>query len=277
MSEPEFKNINVRDISVQYFLEGEDKGTPVVILLGLGATMQSYVQNPTLIEALTPTHRVLMHDNRGLGGTSSGDIKGDDMSVLAADTLAVMDALGIKKAHIIGISMGGMIAQQFALDYPDRVKKMVLGCTWAGGPTLVMPPQELYDYLTVPGKGKLEDIKCIDPLLLVVSPKFMAEAPEAAEGVRAMVEATRDDNDNEGFYNQQLAIGKFNSYDRLPEIQAETLVFGPKYDILLPPANGCLIATQIPNSHFIFLENSAHPMIEDGDFVAEKVASFFAE
>jgi pimeloyl-ACP methyl ester carboxylesterase len=275
MSDSQFKNIKVRDIDVQYFLEGE--GTPVVMLLGLGATMESYVQNPTLIDALTPNHQVLMHDNRGLGGTELGEIKGDDIAVLAADTLAVMDALNIGQAYIIGISMGGMIAQQFALDYPDRVKKIVLGCTWAGGPTMVRPSPELYEYITVPGKGRMEDLKTIDPLLLVVSPKFIAEAPEAAEGIRAMVEATRDDNENEAFYNQQLAISKFNSYDRLPEITAETLVISPKYDLPIPPANGCLIATQIPNSHFIFLENSAHPMIEENTYMAEKVAEFFAD
>jgi pimeloyl-ACP methyl ester carboxylesterase len=271
----EFKQIKVRDMSVNYVLEG--KGFPVVFLMGLGNKINAYLENPTTIDAVVKNHQILLFDNRGIGGTSAGTIKGDDMSVLAEDAVALMDVLGIKKAHIIGISMGGMMAQQLALDYPERVEKMVLGCTWAGGPTLVRPPRELYEYITVPGKGRLENIKTIDPLLMVVSPKFIEENPEAAEGIRAMVEATRDDNDNEAFFNQQIAIRKFNSFNLLPNIKAETLVISPKYDIVLPPANGCLIATQIPNSHFLFLENSAHPMIEDNNLVAESISKFLAD
>jgi hypothetical protein len=62
----------------------------------------------------------------------------------------------------------------------------------------------------------------------------------------------------------------------LPNIKAKTLVLSPKYDIVIPPANGCLIATQIPDSQFIFLANSAHPMIEEVDLVAEKISEFLA-
>jgi hypothetical protein len=120
------------------------------------------------------------------------------------------------------------------------------------------------------------DLKTIDPLLLVLSKKFVEENPEAAEKIRAVIEANRDDKDNQGFFNQQLAIGRFNCYDRLPEIKAETLVFAPKYDVIIPPANGCLIATQIRHSHFVFLEESAHPMIEDVDFMVKKISEFLA-
>lgn len=271
----EFKSIKINDIDVNYVLEGE--GFPVVFLMGLGNKIDAYLQNPTIIDELVKDHQILLFDNRGIGGTSAGTIKGDDMSILSEDTISLMDALGIKKAHIFGFSMGGMIGQQLAIDHPERVAKLVLGCTWAGGPTLVRPCQELYEYLTIPGKGMLEDVKTIDPLHMVVSPVFVKENPEAAAGVRMMVEATRDDNDNEGFWNQQIAIRKFNSYDLLPNIKAETLVISPKYDIVLPPANGCLIATQIPNSHFLFLENSAHPMIEEVDLVAEEVGKFLTD
>jgi pimeloyl-ACP methyl ester carboxylesterase len=270
----EFKQIKVKDLTVNYVFEGE--GFPVVFLMGLGNDITAYLQNPAILDEVAKNHKVLLFDNRGIGKTSLGDIKGTDMSVFADDAIALMDALGIEKAHFIGISMGGMIGQQLALDYPERVEKLVLGCTCAGGPTLVRPAPELYDYGTIPGKGRLEDLKHTDPLLMLVSPKFIEANPEAAEGIRAMVEATRDDNDNEGFWNQQIAIRKFNSYNLLPNVKAETLVISPKYDILIPPANGCLIATQIPNSHFMFLANSAHPMIEEIDIVAAKIGEFLA-
>jgi pimeloyl-ACP methyl ester carboxylesterase len=127
--------------------------------MGLGARIENYLEYPVIAEAVLRNHRILLFDNRGIGGTSLGGIKKPDMGVYTADAAAVMGALGIERAHIFGVSMGGMIAQQMALDYPETVEKLVLACTWAGGPTLVRPSQELYDYLTVPGRGRMEDLK----------------------------------------------------------------------------------------------------------------------
>lgn len=125
-------------------------------------------------------------------------------------------------------------------------------------------------------KGSYESVPEELALQMVVSRKFIRENPEAAEGVRRMVAATRDDNpgDAEAFEHQQVALGKFDIYDRLPEIKAKTLVIAPRYDIVIPPANGALIATQIETSDLLWLPNSAHPMIEDTELVARKVKEF---
>lgn len=271
----EYKKIKVRDIKVNYVTVGE--GFPVLFLMGLGNTIEAYLQNPATTNAAASNGRMaILMDNRGIGGTTAGDIEDYTIETLADDAAAFLDALGIEKAHVFGFSMGGMTAQMLAVKYPEKVEKLILGCTWPGGRKLVKPEESIYEYLTVPGKGNYESVPEDLALQMVVSRKFIRENPEAAEGVRRMVASTRDDNpgDAAAFEHQQVALGKFDIYDRLPEIKAKTLVIAPRYDIVIPPANGALIATQIETSDLLWLPNSAHPMIEDTELVARKIKEF---
>lgn len=106
------------------------EGKPEVILInGLGGTMQNFVDNPGMVDGFKEHHRVVIFDNRGAGETPDGEIDYVTVQTMAEDTIALMDYLGIEKPVILGGSMGGMIAQQIAIDHPDRVEKLILSAT----------------------------------------------------------------------------------------------------------------------------------------------------
>src|SRR5215470_17969608 len=112
------------------YWEEQGAGDPVVLIMGLGYTHEMWHR---LAPALAKQYRVISFDNRGVGQTDAppGPYS---MQAMAADTVAVMDAAGCGRAHVFGISMGGMIAQELALRYPERVRSLILGCTACGGP-----------------------------------------------------------------------------------------------------------------------------------------------
>ncbi len=262
--------VKVNDITMNYEIHGE--GFPAVIINGLGGTIENYIIEPRLLNAVSANHKTLIFDNRGAGGTDISD-RQYSMELLAQDTVGLMDSLGIEKAHIIGGSMGGMIALHVAIDYPERVGKLVIMTAFPGGPRTIRPEPELWEYITVPGKGNPGDLKTVNPFLLMFAPKTLAEMPQEVldEIASAYFNVRQLD---EGFARQQLAIRDMDCAERLKEIKAETLVISAKYDILVPPENGVLIAKEIPNSRFVLLENSAHAMIEDTDYMVEMITKF---
>jgi 3-oxoadipate enol-lactonase len=264
--------VKVNDININYEVRGE--GFPAVMINGLGGTMENWTIEPRLLNAVSANHKTVVFDNRGAGETDISD-KQYSMELLAQDTVGLMDALGIEKAHIIGGSMGGMIAQYIGILYPDRVGKLVMMATFPGGPRSIRPVPELWEYATVAGKGNVGDLKTVNPFLLMFSPKTLAEMPqEALDEIASAYFNVRQLN--AGFAGQQRAIRDMDCADRLKEIKAETLVISGKYDLLMPPENGVLIAKEIPNSRFVLLENSAHAMIEETDYMVTLVSEFLA-
>jgi pimeloyl-ACP methyl ester carboxylesterase len=261
----------VNGINIGYEIYGD--GFPLLNLNGLGASVASYKQSPALLDALSEKFKVILFDNRGVGETDTPEIKEYTMRMLAEDAIGLLDHLGIKKAHIFGASMGGMIAQQIAVDFPEYVEKLFLQSTWPGGPKTILPEPEIYVYLTVPGHGDPATLTGVNPLHLIFSKKFLNENPELIEALQDAVFGTRDVV--EGLAGQQSAIKSFDVLDRLKEVAAETFVMNAKYDIVIPPENGVLIAKTIPHARFMLMENSAHCIFEEADLMVETVLDFF--
>src|ERR1044072_1532546 len=115
--------------AVTLYWETHGTGDPLLLIMGLGVTLEGWNR---LGPALAQHYQTILFDNRGTGrsDTPPGPYSIPDM---AADAAAVLDAAAIDRAHVFGISMGGMIAQEFALRYPDRVRSLILGCTACGG------------------------------------------------------------------------------------------------------------------------------------------------
>jgi pimeloyl-ACP methyl ester carboxylesterase len=128
----------VGDINIYYEIHG--KGEPLVLIYGyVGHSGLWFRQIPTL----SKKYRVIAFDNRGIGQSDKPDIP-YTMAMMAADIAGLLDIIGIDAAHVFGISMGGMIAQHFALNYPQRVISLILGCTYCGGLHSILPKPEVF-------------------------------------------------------------------------------------------------------------------------------------
>src|SRR5580692_3536100 len=130
------------------FWEESGSGEPLLLIMGLGYSHEMWHRTRPVVSAL---YRTILFDNRGVGRS---DVPQGAYSIaqMAADAAAVLDAAGVAKARVFGISMGGMIAQEFALNYPERVERLVLGCTACGGPHAVRAEQPVLDALSARAK-----------------------------------------------------------------------------------------------------------------------------
>src|ERR1700729_3324124 len=120
------------------YWDEQGTGAPILLIMGLGYPSAMWHRTRP---ALSDFYRTIALDNRGAG---QSDVPAGPYSIalMASDAAAVLDAAGVPSAHVFGVSMGGMIAQEFALQYPKRVRSLVLGCTAAGGPTAVRADAE---------------------------------------------------------------------------------------------------------------------------------------
>ncbi|MHA2431043.1 MAG: alpha/beta fold hydrolase, partial [Promethearchaeota archaeon] len=119
--------VQVNNIKIYYKIHGE--GTPFILIRGLSSSLVDWV--PYNIEQFSKSFKTILFDNRGVGRT---EIPGGNYNtkMMAGDTVGLMDALGIKKTYLLGFSMGGCIAQEMVLNYPNRVTKLVLSSSWSG-------------------------------------------------------------------------------------------------------------------------------------------------
>jgi pimeloyl-ACP methyl ester carboxylesterase len=126
--------VKVNDVQIYYELHGD--GFPLVMINGLGGHV--YTWNPDHIRELLKRFKLVLFDNRGAGRTDLSD-KEYSIKLFADDTAGLMNVLGIPRAHVFGISMGGMIAQELVINYPKKVEKLVLCSTSCGGAKAVQP------------------------------------------------------------------------------------------------------------------------------------------
>jgi len=250
------------------YWEEHGKGEPVLLIMGLGYTLDMWHRTSPL---LSRHYRVILFDNRGVGRS---DCPAGPYSIagMAGDAAAVLDAAGCDRVHAFGVSMGGMIAQELALNYPKRVKSLILGCTAAGGPQAVRAEPEV---------------------LLALSARALM-TPE--EGVQAMVPFIYDrstpreriDEDleirmrtfpkSETYLAQMAGIMDFEAYSRLDRLSVPTLVIHGENDRLVPPGNGELISNRIPGARLVLLKNASHIFITDQELESPKtIMDFLAE
>ncbi len=262
--------IRIGEIKMYYEIHG--KGFPLVMIMGLLANKDWWI--PEVIEELSKHFKVLIFDNRGAGRTDAPKID-YTIKMFADDTLGLMDALEIEQTHMLGVSMGGMIAQEFVLNYPDRVKKLVLCSTTPGGPHSVpTPPETIAAMMDRENLTEEQMARRIIPLLY---PKdYIKNNPEVAERTinHILIAPITED----AYMRQLNAIMKFDTYDRLPKINRPTLVMSGKEDVLLPYKNSEILAQRIPRAKLVLYDKVGHGMVTQvaEDFV-EKVIEFLEE
>jgi len=245
--------VRVGDINIYYEVHGE--GPPLVMIMGLSANVDWW--HPHVIEQFSKHFKTVIFDNRGAGRTDKPAI---DYSIrmFADDTVGLMDALGIRRAHILGVSMGGMIGQEIALSYPERVDKLVLVSTTCGGPHSIPVPQETLNKM-LNREGMTDEERMRLTVELLYPDEYREKNPELMEEAlrRLMIAPIPLD-----VYMRQLQAGsQFDSYDRLPNIRAPTIILTGKKDVLLPWENSKILAERIPGAKLVTFEESGHGMI----------------
>ena len=243
----------VGDLNMCYELRGE--GHPLVLIMGLTANMDWW--DPETIEELSKRYRVLVFDNRGAGRTGTPEEGEFTCGQMADDTAGLMDALGIEHAHVVGVSMGGMIAQELALNHLEKVDKLVLCVTFCGGGNTVYASQEVLQIMA-DTSGTVDDL--IRRTLSIMFPAEWLEANESHfEDFRECY--LRAPCTAQNTIRQFMGTTKLDTYDHLPEIKAPTLVMCGAEDVLIPPENAAIIAGRIPGAKLIEYEGAGHGFI----------------
>lgn len=246
-------HISVNDISIYYETYG-DAGTPLLMVMGLGSTTHGW--SKTQVVRLASHHRVIIFDNRG-GGLTDKPPAPYTMQQFAADAVGLLDALNIDRAHVYGISMGGMIAQHIALDYPERVRKLVLGCTVAGGKHVVRTPPESLAILTAETTGdRAEDFR--RGWQVMYPPEFVGSHRDFLEDrIRYEMEIPQQPR---FAYEAQLGaiVATHDTFDRLPELKMPVLLQVGEKDTLIPAGNTDILAGQIPHARVIRYPDAGH-------------------
>ena len=249
-------------VELAYELVGS--GPPVLLIQGLGYGGRGF--GPT-IERLAASLTVAIFDNRGFGDS---DIPPGPYTVsqLAGDAATVLDAAGFERAHVVGASLGGMVAQELALTQPERVDRLVLACTTPGGAgSYTMPAQTVELMAEVPQ---------LDPdvaLRRLVENALGDPRPELVDEVLAYRRAHPPDT--AGWMAQAAAGATHDALDRLASIKAPTLVVTGTADAVVDPRNSELLAERIPGARLERLDGCGHLLFrEHPEEFAELVRSF---
>ncbi|WP_162184918.1 alpha/beta fold hydrolase [Allokutzneria albata] len=261
----------------------EDFGDPTdpAVLLVMGHGGQGTAWPDSFCEALAAGgRRVVRFDNRDTGLSDSVDFAASPYTVgdLAADALAVLDALGIECAHVVGLSMGGMIGQEMAIEHPERVLSLT---SWMSTPDVLDPAT--FDWKSLPVRhAKVTEFVA---RTAACPPATRAERVEAGVGLirvcagsatkldevatRSWVEAGLDRSEKDGSLNHSLAISRSRErFDLLPGLSLPTLVLHGTDDGVIPFAHGEQTARLIPGARFVPLPGVGHeiPMAQE-DFL----------
>ena len=246
---------NRQQLEIEYEVHGRGSNPWIVLVRGLGTQMIEW--SPVLIDGLVHAGlQVLMFDNRDVGKSSKmiDDYSADDM---AADIAGLMDVLGIECAHIFGVSMGGIIAQIFAHDYPEKVLCLFSVMSSSGDPGLPKAKPAVWAWLTFSAENR-EDYIALDAESRVVfgSPAY----PESEAQRIAMSTATYDRCFYpEGSARQMRAVvASGNRVEQLKAINVPTMVIHGADDVLLLPAHGEDTAKHIPNAKLLVLPGMGH-------------------
>jgi pimeloyl-ACP methyl ester carboxylesterase len=217
---------------------GDPAAEAIVLLEGMGGDIPGWRRN---IPHLAGELLAVAYDFRGNGRSSDPDGP-VTMSTFVGDTIALLDELGLDRAHVYGQSFGGMVAQELALAHPDRVHTLVLAATHCGGTHVVPAPRS-----AVPKS---------EPWRALYAPGFPEAHPDhVAEDLRIGGEQPRHPS---GGRRQWEAMQLFDSYDRLPLITAPALVLHGAEDQLIAPANAEVLAGRIPGAELVLLEGAGH-------------------
>ena len=240
----------VNGINMYYEMEGE--GFPLLALPGMGSSLE--IWSPEYRNTLKAKYRLLLMDYRGIGRSDAPDVE-YSVPMLARDIAELMTAVGITRANIMGLSLGGMIAQELALTWPEKVEKLVLCATHCGTKHYIPLPK----YKTN-GKKAVEDVYA-DSIVAGMYPReFVENNPAKIEDI--VSRETIFPLSPEIFERHYQAARAFDSYERLEQLNCPTLILAGDQDLMVNPENSRLLAQLIPQSKLQIIPGGGHGFLE---------------
>ncbi len=242
--------IRVGDVELSY--ERAGAGPTLLMIMGRSGTYSHWGE--ALLADLRGEVDVIVYDHRGVGASSR--LEGPlTIRQMAQDAAGLLDALEIHSAHVFGISMGGMIAQELTLSQPERVRTLTLGCTYCGGPGSLLSSPEVQRRMADAIASGDRERAIRTSWEINVSPAFAARE---ADWERFREISLRRRVALEVILEQTRAVAAHDASARLGEIVPPTLVVHGTLDETLPVANGEMIAELIPGARLELLEDVGH-------------------
>ena len=246
------EKIRFGDADICYQVIGS--GEPLVMIMGLTANMDWW--DPELLDELSSRYRLLLFDNRGAGRSAAPE---GELSIeqFADDTAGLMEAVGFDHANVLGISMGGMIAQELVLNHPEKVDRLVLCATFCGGQETVYADREVLMKLVDRSGTPEQQVR--KTVTLLFPEHWLEEHEDYFQDFfrRYSVAPVTEEN----AMRQFMATVKFSTYDRLPTVQKTTLITCGTEDVIIPAENSRILAERIPGARLVEFGGAGHGFI----------------
>ncbi|MEA2246915.1 MAG: hypothetical protein QOH46_1444 [Solirubrobacteraceae bacterium] len=255
--------------AVDLHYETRGHGPAVLLIMGLGLSLTGWWRT---VPVLARHFRVITFDNRGIG-RSRGSPWPYFVSRMADDAVAVLDAAGEEQAHVYGISLGGMVAQELALRHPDRVRALVLGATTPGGAEAVRGEVQAVSFFSRARAMGDEEAHWAAVPYMYSRRTRRRHAGRIGEDIAHRLDSSS--SSSLVTHVQQLtAAGTHDVAARLPAVTAPTLVVHGDEDVLLPPGNGEVLAETIPGAEMRRWRNAGHFYVTDEPRADQDIVRF---
>jgi 3-oxoadipate enol-lactonase len=261
--------VGVRDLNMYY--ESAGSGPRLLYISGTGGDLR---RKPSIFEKpVAQQFEVLSFDQRGLGQTSKPETE-YTMADYATDAVGLLDARGWDRCHVMGVSFGGMVAQEIAIRYPERVDRLVLACTSSGGSGGASYP--LHSHLDDTPQERVERQLALSDIRRDAAWRS-AHADDyttlVEQGLAGAMIGADEPGRADGYRRQLLARKGLDTFDRLPGVTAPTFICGGRYDGIAPIVNQEALLRQLPNAQLELFEGG-HAFLNEDPRAFERIIAF---
>jgi pimeloyl-ACP methyl ester carboxylesterase len=265
----------VNDIDIYYEIHGPSEAPPIIWISGWGNSHWLWFRQ---IPAFRDRYRCVIFDNRGAGRSSKPDYP-YTMKMFAGDTIGLMESLDIESAHVIGVSMGGFIAQQIAVSCPERIKSLVLMSTHFGGPNAIVADKRTMAMMFA---SPTETITLEQALGMRYSVAYTPQFLRENRTLLKQIQEWTEQNPQPIFARLHQAAAtissEFNLEEEVKQISVPTLILQGANDLMVPPKNAEMLAENISKSKLVLLEGGPHlSLFEQYEKVNQVILTFLDE